>query len=317
MLDLRSIARALGGEVSGHQVLAPGPGHSPKDRSLAIRISDTAPDGFLIYSHCNDDWRDCRDYVRSKLGLPAWAPGDDREQQRTIKPQYIDKWDFDMIDLEVEQARHRTEDDLVRIERAQGVWNESGDPRRTVTESYLQSRALDLPGHLAGEVLRFHPRCPWRNENTGRTDFIPCMIAAFRSIDDGIVTAVHRIRLDQPERWPKTERRMLGIVQRAAVQLGAPTSKLAIGEGIETAMAAMQLGVEPVAWALGSAGAISFFPVIDGVTELTVLGEAGAASDRAVKICGRRWRRASRRVFVSRPKRGSDHNDVLMQRRVS
>lgn len=143
------------------------------------------------------------------------------------------------------------------------------------------------------------------------------MIAAFRSIDDGIVTAVHRIRLDQPERWPKTDRRMLGIVQRAAVQLGAPTSKLAIGEGVETCMAAMQLGVEPVAWALGSAGAISFFPVIDGVTELTVLGEAGSASDRAMKICGRRWRRASRRVFVSRPKRGSDHNDVLMQRRVS
>ena len=317
MLDLRSIARVLGGDVSGRQVLAPGPGHSPKDRSLAIGISDTAPDGLLIYSHCNDDWRDCRDYVRSKLGLPAWAPGDDREQQRTIKPQYIDKWDFDTIDLEVEQARHRTEDDLVRIDRAQSFWIEAGDPRGTLGEDYLKSRALLLPDHLAGEVLRFHPRTPWRNENTGRTDFIPCMIAAFRSLDDNIVTAVHRIRLDRSERWPKTERRMFGIVQRAAVQLGAANGKLAIGEGVETCMAAMQLGVEQTAWALGSAGAISFFPVVDGVAELTILGEAGNASDRAVKICGRRWRRASRRVFVSRPKRGSDHNDVLMQRRVS
>jgi putative DNA primase/helicase len=317
MLDLRSIARALGGDVSGRQVLAPGPNHSPKDRSLAIGISDTAPDGLLIYSHCNDDWRDCRDYVRSKLGLPAWTPGDDREHQRTIKPQYIDKWDFDMIDLEVEQARHRTEDDLVRIERAQGLWREAGDPRGTLVEDYLKSRALLLPDHLAGKVLRFHPRTPWRNENTGHTDFIPCMVAAFRSIDDNIITAVHRIRLDRPERWPKTERRMFGVVQRAAVQLGAANNNLAIGEGIETRMAAIQLGVETSAWALGSAGAISFFPLIDGVTELTVLGEAGSASDRAVKICGRRWRRASRRVFVSRPKQGSDHNDVLMQRRVS
>ena len=317
MLDLRLIARVLGGDVSGRQVLAPGPGHSPKDRSLAIGISDTAPDGLLIYSHCNDDWRDCRDYVRSKLGLPAWAPGDGREQQRTIKPQYIDKWDFDTIDLEVEQARHRSEDDLVRIDRAQSFWIEAGDPRGTLVEDYLKSRALLLPDHLAGEVLRFHPRTPWRNENTGRTDFIPCMIAAFRSLDDNIVTAVHRIRLDRPERWPKTERRMFGIVQRAAVQLSAANGKLAIGEGVETCMAAMQLGVEQTAWALGSAGAISFFPVVDGVAELTILGEAGNASDRAVKICGRRWRRASRRVFVSRPKHGSDHNDVLMQRRVS
>jgi hypothetical protein len=34
VLDLRSIARALGGEISGNQVLAPGPGHGPRDRSL-------------------------------------------------------------------------------------------------------------------------------------------------------------------------------------------------------------------------------------------------------------------------------------------
>jgi hypothetical protein len=46
-MDLKTIARALGGEVNGRQVLAPGPGHSPKDRSLAIRISSDAPDGFV------------------------------------------------------------------------------------------------------------------------------------------------------------------------------------------------------------------------------------------------------------------------------
>src|SRR5262249_36546909 len=35
-LDLRTIARALRGEVSGRRVLAPGPQHSPKDRSLCV-----------------------------------------------------------------------------------------------------------------------------------------------------------------------------------------------------------------------------------------------------------------------------------------
>ena len=38
LLDLRSIACALGGEISGRQILAPGPGHRPQDRSLSIRI---------------------------------------------------------------------------------------------------------------------------------------------------------------------------------------------------------------------------------------------------------------------------------------
>jgi hypothetical protein len=174
-----------------------------------------------------------------------------------------------------------------------------------------------LADDLAGKVIRFHRGVPWRNENTGQTEYIACLIAAFRSIDDGEITAIHRIRVDRPALWPKTERRMLGIVRRAAVQLEpAAEGKLTIGEGVETCLAAMQLGVG-AAWAVGSAGNISFFPTIDGISELTILGETGEASARAVKICGRRWRRASRRVFVSRSEVGSDHNDILMQQRVS
>jgi hypothetical protein len=34
----------------------------------------------------------------------------------------------------------------------------------------------------------------------------PCRSRLRRSVDDGTITAIHRIRLDQPERWPKTER---------------------------------------------------------------------------------------------------------------
>ena len=26
-----------------------------------------APDGFLVYSHCDDAWRDCRDHVRARV----------------------------------------------------------------------------------------------------------------------------------------------------------------------------------------------------------------------------------------------------------
>ena len=31
---------------------------------------------------------------------------------------------------------------------------------------------------------------------------VPCMIAAFRAVIGNAVTGIHRIRLDQPERWP-------------------------------------------------------------------------------------------------------------------
>lgn len=69
MIDLRSAAHALGGEVSGGQVLAPGPGHSPKDRSLSVKPDPNAPGEFIVFSFVGQDWQTCKDYVREKLGL--------------------------------------------------------------------------------------------------------------------------------------------------------------------------------------------------------------------------------------------------------
>jgi AAA domain len=74
-LDPKDVARALGGEAKSGQVLAPGPGHSPVDRSLSVRIDPAAPDGFIVHSFSNDDAIACKDYVRSKLGLPTFESG--------------------------------------------------------------------------------------------------------------------------------------------------------------------------------------------------------------------------------------------------
>jgi len=91
MIDARSAARALGGEVIGrNQIRVPGPGHSPKDRSLIVWIDPSAPEGFRVHSHANDHYRDGRDYVRSKLGLPDWELGDVAESAHpTIKGQTV------------------------------------------------------------------------------------------------------------------------------------------------------------------------------------------------------------------------------------
>jgi hypothetical protein len=73
MLSLNEIVRALGGDASRDQVLAPGPSHSPGDRSLSVKPADNA-DGFVCHSFSGDDAITCKDYVRSKLGLPEWKP---------------------------------------------------------------------------------------------------------------------------------------------------------------------------------------------------------------------------------------------------
>jgi hypothetical protein len=95
--------------------------------------------------------------------------------------------------MDREAEYRRTEDDILRIKRAAELWDEAKEPRRTLAENYLRSRALDLPDDLAGAVLRFHSGCPWRNEASGKTELIPALLAPFRSLDDDTITGVHRI----------------------------------------------------------------------------------------------------------------------------
>ncbi len=81
MLSLDGIARALGGEVSGNMVRAPGPDHSTVDRSLGIWITANGDD-IRVDSKAGDDPIRCKDYVRERIGLPGWEPGADRADGR-------------------------------------------------------------------------------------------------------------------------------------------------------------------------------------------------------------------------------------------
>ncbi|MET4526542.1 AAA family ATPase [Bradyrhizobium sp. JR18.2] len=71
MLSLPQLAVALGGEVSGNQVLAPGPGHSPKDRSMSVKLGT---DDYIVHSFAGDDWKLCRDHIDERVGAPKWNP---------------------------------------------------------------------------------------------------------------------------------------------------------------------------------------------------------------------------------------------------
>jgi AAA domain len=72
-LTLHEIARRLGGEVFGDEVLALGPRHSEKDRSLSVRIGRNGD--IVCYSHAGDDWQRCKDDAIQRIGLPAFKLG--------------------------------------------------------------------------------------------------------------------------------------------------------------------------------------------------------------------------------------------------
>ena len=280
MYDLRTIARALGGEVSGQQVLAPGPNHSRTDRSMSVRISSGAPDGFVTYSHAGDDWRICRDHVRERLGIERASPV------------------LENIRVQPKVAAKPNMSDDERIVDAVALFKASVDPRGTAAEAYFMSRRLEI-ADLAGRVIRWNQR-------------IGAAIALFRNFATGEPQAVSRIFLDSGGR--KINRKFMGPVGGAGIMLDAfdaVTAGLHLAEGVETAQAARQLGLKPT-WALGSAGAIAAFPVLTGVECLTLLAERDDASARAVEACGTRWTGAGKEVLVTRSFNGKDINDALM-----
>jgi putative DNA primase/helicase len=288
MLDLRTIAAALGGVVACGQVIAPGPGHSPRDRSMTVRLSADSPDGFICFSHAGDDFRDCRDYVRSRLGLDpnGWKRKDGILRHVDATPAPV--------------SNHKE----AGTAEAGAIWRTSVDPRGTLAEKYLNSRGLELSYELAGEVLRWNAS-------------INALVALFRNVHTGDRQAISRIYLDRDGQ--KINRLFKGPVGEAAVMLddhAAPTYGIHIGEGVETCMAGRQLGFKPT-WAVGSAGAIGSFPLLAGVDSITILAETddGGANARATETVGARWSDDGREVFVIDPKVGGDVNDALQGRR--
>jgi hypothetical protein len=289
VIDLRTIARNLGGEVSGDKVLCPGPNHSKRDRSLSIRFERSAPEGFTVLSFCGDDIGNCRDYVRERLGLPAWKPD----------PNYRKNGQRPAVRPVRKQATAATAAATTTAD-AMAMWLEADDPHHIAPFLYFVSRKLTLDDDLCGHVLRWH-------------EHDRALLALFRNILTDAPQAVSRTFIDDDGN--KVERRFYGPTSGAAIKLDPDDSVaggLFVGEGVETCLSARQLGLRPV-WALGSAGAISGFPVLSGVECLTLLQEndANGASQRVCEACAVRWHASGREVIINTSNTGNDLNDAL------
>jgi putative DNA primase/helicase len=287
-MNAASIAHALGGEVSGRDaILAPGPGHSRRDRSLSIKIDPAAPDGLLIHSFAGNDWRTCRDHVLTLLG---------------IKPSH-------RVPLRLVQrdVATRTPNEL-----ALQLWREAVNPEGTLAEQYLGLRGLRLPEN-ATDVLRFHRSCPF-----GKGQRHPCMIALYRDIRMNEPKAIHRTALTSL--GEKIDRKVLGPKAGCAIKLTPDenvTEGLTIAEGVETALAGAALDFRPT-WALGDAGEMRRFAPLAGIESLTILVDHDAAGQAAAMECSRRWTSAGREVFRVVPAaQGADMADLIIKGRAA
>jgi Toprim domain len=222
--------------------------------------------------------------------------------------------------FQVEAAERQLEDDLARQRRALAVWDAASDLAGTVALDYLTrgkatgGRALDVPEGMSGRVLRFHPRCPWRDDDDSPIVKVPALIALYRDIITDQPKAILRCALTLA--GYKRGRKAYGPKAGCAIKLTADEDVeqgLHVGEGVETMLAAMMLGFSP-AWALGDTSGVGAIPVLAGIDALAIIvdRDANGAGQDAASTCFDRWTAAGREVWTIVPDAvGADLNDIV------
>jgi hypothetical protein len=185
-----------------------------------------------------------------------------------------------------------------------------------LVERYLRSRGItiELPPTLMGHVALYH----METRSCGLA-----MVASLQAADGTLVSAIHRTWLaadGSGKAKLAPARKSLGSIMNHSVHLGQPSSRLIVGEGIETTISALQLwGSSFDAWAALSASNLAALIVPDAIEEIIVAADNDDAGRRAALQLRSRLLRENptRRVSWFIPSNGrKDFNDALQAREV-
>lgn len=202
------------------------------------------------------------------------------------------------------ETRHRM------IGYALKLWNASRPAPGTLVQAYLASRGLSdiaIPPSIRFHGSVKHPQDQRRH---------PCMISAIQDSQRKIV-GIHRtyLRDDGSGKADVDAQKLtLGQKQNCHIRLCHSSERLALAEGIETALSIRKASPALSVWSvidLGNFGA----PVPDGVKEIIMCADADNKdqdmAERRMKEAAARLRRSGRRIRIARPPLGMDFNDWL------
>ena len=210
--------------------------------SLAVIIE--GPKAGFWYDHENGEGGDLFDLVRHKLGCSF---------RQAVE--YIEEFVGPTL-AKATSPRSPVSPILsehARTKQALELWRQAGPINNTDAAIYLGWRGVLEPALEAGAgVLHFHPDCPFGKDRH------PCLLALMRHIDSNEPRAVQRTALthslmraisqtsfaDFKNGGQKVARLTLGPMSGGAIKLSDDedvAEGLAIGEGLESVLAAMRL----------------------------------------------------------------------------
>ena len=285
----RDLTKALGGRWKGGygEASCPVPGHGQgrgdQDPSLSIYDRD---DGVWVccFGHC--DWRDVREELRRRGLLSEGA------HYRPLRPP---------TSPVVNEDRERNQG------RAIAIWRASRAATGTLAEEYLRRRGITMALPPSIRFLDQH----WHKESRRQW---PTMVAGVQNAE-GRLCAIHRtwLAIDGSGKAPvppNSEKKSLGPVGGGAVRLALAAETVALAEGVEDALAILQMTGTP-AWAvIGTSGFISV-ELPHHIRRVILAPDGDEAGEKIIDPAAQRLVRAGIEVRVARPPRGLDWCDIL------
>ena len=221
-------------------------------------------------------------------GLGLWGGGDDR----TSLPN-------------VGKATRSAPEPNPNGEAARAIWKVAKPAAGTLVETYLAARGITIP---MPPSIRYHP-----NLKHGPTGVdLPAMVAAVQG-PDRTITGIHRtfLTMDGSKKAPVSQNKMmLGKCGGGAVRLAAVEDRLALAEGIETALSVQQATEIPT-WATLSTSGVKAVTLPPDVSEVFICADGDDPGERAAQDAAQRFVREGRTVRIARPPEGCDFADVL------
>lgn len=264
---LHNLAPALGDAVSRRGRHVPCPVHGGRDGFRLFHDADQTGGG--VCNTCG--------YFADGFALLMWINGWDfsrtiREVGSSLGSNAANSWLRGTSALPTGSS-----DDANRRDHLNTTWRESlalTDPQAEPARLYLARRGLSvaLPG-----TLRFHPELGYYADNRLVARFPAIVVQVTGQGGDAVtlhrtyLTAEgHKAPVDSPK---KLMRHPSGrILTGGAIRLVRPSSRLAVTEGIETALAVIEATGLP-AWATGNAHLLETFVPPSGVSQVLVFAD--------------------------------------------